>query len=151
MRKQRVNLCFNEQDNPEVISLIEASGTKRPSGLIHELVRKGLILEKLLSGQVLNALGPLAAVQSEGKGQTLPSEKEAPVVVAVPPATPEPVAGLGNEAVVAAAPEVAPVTEPQPAVAPEPPPKRHVAQSSDDEEGAVVVSMSGLSGLGADY
>lgn len=26
-----------------------------------------------------------------------------------------------------------------------------IAQSSDDEEGAVVVSMSGLSGLGADY
>jgi len=151
MRKQRVNLCFNEQDNPEVISLIEASGTKRPSGLIHDLVRKGLLLEKLLSGQVLNALGPLAAVQSEGKGQTLPSEKAAPVVVAVPPAKPEPVVQFGNEAVVATAPEVAPVAEPQPAVAPETQPERQVAQSSDDEEGAVVVSMSGLSGLGADY
>jgi hypothetical protein len=144
MRKQRVNLCFNEQDNPDVIRMLDATGSGRPSGLIHDLIRKGLILEKLLSGQVLNALGPLAIVQSEGKGQTLPSEKVAPEFVAVPPAKPEPVVEMAKEAVVTAPADPAPE--------PELPPAPAVAQSFDNEDGgAVVVSMSGLSGLGADY
>lgn len=138
MRKQRVNLCFNEQDNPEVISLIEASGTKRPSGLIHDLIRKGLILEKLISGQVLSGLTPVATAQSEAKGKALLSEKAVPVAVAAPPAKPEPVV----EEPVAAVP-----ADPVPM----PPPEPAVAQSFDDEDGAVVMSMSGLSGLGVDY
>lgn len=151
MRKHRVNLCFNETDTPEVLQAIYERGTASPSVLIHDLIRKGLILEKLLTGAVLNELSSLAIAQSEGKGKALPSEKAAPEIVAVPPAKPEPVVGIGNEAVVATAPKAAPVAEPPPVVAPEPQPERHVAQSSDDEEGAVVVSMSGLSGLGADY
>lgn len=71
MKKLRVNMCFNETDNPDVMHLIEESGTKRPSGLIHDLVRKGLILESLIAGRLIpNVTG----TQSESRGNAPHSE-----------------------------------------------------------------------------
>jgi hypothetical protein len=73
MKKLRVNLCFNETDNLEVIRLIEQKGIKRPSGLIHDLIRKGLLFDKLLSGDFASSLSRLT---SEDRGNTAPpSEK----------------------------------------------------------------------------
>ena len=73
MKKLRVNMCFNEVDNSEVIRLIEQSRIKRPSGIIHDLVRKGILFEKLVSGQLFNSL---SVIQSEVRGNNAPhSEK----------------------------------------------------------------------------
>jgi len=74
MKKLRVNMCFNEADNPEVIRLMEVAGTKRPSGLIHDLVRKGLILESLIAGRLI---ANVAGAQSETRGIAPRSEEVA--------------------------------------------------------------------------
>lgn len=137
MKKLRVNMCFNEVDNQEVIRLIEQGGIKRPSGLIHDLIRKGLLFDKLISGQFIQSLGGANSVQvvspveTELRGNAPHSEK---VVTASPSAKPQP--KVKTEPV-EIKPELVERVEP---VVQEP-----VA------EGAVVMDLSSLGDLGCDF
>lgn len=137
MKKLRVNMCFNEVDNQEVIRLIEQGGIKRPSGLIHDLVRKGLLFDKLISGQFIQSLGGVNPVQvvspaeTELRGNAPHSEK---VVTASPSAKPRP--KVKTEPV-----EI----KPEPVKQVEPVVQEPVA------EGAVVMDLSSLGDLGCDF
>lgn len=137
MKKLRVNMCFNEVDNQEVIRLIEQGGIKRPSGLIHDLVRKGLLFDRLLSGQLIQNLGTLNSVQvdspveTELRGKAPQSEK---VVTDSPSAKPQPKV------------KAEPVE-----ITPEPVKRVEPVVQEPVAEGAVVMDLSSLGDLGCNF